>query len=73
MSLCCLASLGCEEDNEAAIKEQASRAKGLIPGARVAQSQNQEEFYEITPGALGGAGMRLGPRPDQGTGYPRPK
>jgi len=69
LSLCFLGSAGCAEDNEAAIKEQASRAKGTIPGSRTAQAQTQEEFYEITPGVQG-AGMRTGPVPDQGTGYP---
>ena len=63
---------GCAEDNEAAIKEQASRAKGTIPGSRTAQAQTQEEYYEITPG-VHGAGMRSGPVPDQGTGYPGTK
>ena len=61
---------GCGEDNEAAIKEQASKAKGTIPGSRTAQAQTQEEYYEITPGVQG-AGAASGPRPDQGTGYPR--
>ena len=72
LSLCFLGSAGCGEDNEAAIKEQASRAKGTIPGSRTAQAQTQEEFYEITPGVKG-AGMRTGPVPDQGTGYPGAK
>jgi hypothetical protein len=60
---------GCAEDNEAAIREQASRAKGTIPGSRTAQARTQEEFYEITPGVQG-AGTATGPRPDQGKGYP---
>ena len=72
LSLCFLGLVGCGEDNEAAIKEQASKAKGTIPGSRTAQAQTQEEFYEITPGVQG-AGMRGGPRPDQGTGYPGEK
>jgi hypothetical protein len=63
---------GCAEDNEAAIKEQAAKAKGTIPGSRTAQAQTQEEFYEITPGVQG-AGTRSGPRPDQGAGYPGPR
>ena len=63
---------GCGEDNEAAIKEQASKAKGIIPGSRTAQAQTQEEYYEITPGVRG-AGAASGPRPDQGTGYPGAK
>jgi hypothetical protein len=68
----CLASLaGCGIDNEAAIKEQAARAKGTIPGSRTAQAQTQDEYYEITPGVQG-AGTRSGPRPDQGSGYPGP-
>jgi hypothetical protein len=67
---CCLLGLaGCGEDNEAAINEQASRAKGTIPGSRTAQAQTQEEYYEITPGVQG-AGTHSGPRPDQGAGYP---
>ena len=69
LSFCFLGLAGCGEDNEAAIKEQASKAKGTIPGSRSAQAQSQEEYYEITPG-LQGAGTRSGPRPDQGTGYP---
>jgi hypothetical protein len=64
---------GCAEDNEAAIKEQAAKAKGTIPGSRTAQAQTQEEYLEITPGVQGGAGMARGPRPDQGPGYPKPK
>ena len=72
LSICFLGLAGCGEDNEAAIKEQASRAKGTIPGSRTAQAQTQEEFYEITPG-VGGAGTTSGPRPDQGKGYPPPK
>ena len=69
----CFAGLaGCAEDNEAAIKEQAAKAKGTIPGSRTAQAQTLEEYYEITPGVQG-AGTRSGPRPDQGTGYPGAK
>jgi hypothetical protein len=60
---------GCGEDNEAAFKEQAAKAKGTIPGSRTAQAQTQSEYYEITPGVQG-AGTKSGPRPDQGTGYP---
>jgi hypothetical protein len=61
---------GCAEDNEAAIKEQAARAKGTIPGSRTAQAQTQEEYFEITPGVTG-VGSPGGPRPDRGTsGYP---
>jgi hypothetical protein len=63
---------GCAEDNEAAIKEQAARAKGKIPGSRTAQAQTQEEYYAITPG-VHGAGTTSGPRPDQGRGYPAAK
>ena len=72
LSVCFLGLAGCGEDNETAIKEQASKAKGTIPGSRTAQAQTQEEFYEITPG-VHGAGMRSGPIPDQGTGYPGAK
>ena len=72
LSFCFLMLAGCAEDNEAAIKEQASKAKGTIPGSRTAQAQTQEEYYEITPG-VAGAGMRSGPRPDQGAGYPGPR
>jgi ABC-type phosphate transport system substrate-binding protein len=69
---CCFAGLaGCAEDNEAAIKAQASKAKGTIPGSRTAQAQTQQEYYEITPNVRGGSGTASGPRPDQGTGYPR--
>ncbi len=72
LSFCFLGLAGCAEDNEAAFKQQAARAKGTIPGSRTAQAQTQEEYYEITPGAQG-AGMASGPRPDQGTGYPGAK
>ena len=72
LSLCFLGLAGCAGDNEAAIKEQASKAKGTIPGSRTAQAQTQEEYSEITPG-LQGAGTRSGPRPDQGAGYPGTK
>ena len=64
-----LGSAGCGEDNEAAMREQASKAKGTIPGSRSDQAQTQEEYYEITPGVRG-AGAQDGPRPDQGAGYP---
>jgi hypothetical protein len=72
LSFCFLGLASCGEDNEAAIKEQASKAKGTIPGSRSAQAQTQDEYYEITPGVQG-AGTRSGPRPDQGAGYPGPK
>jgi hypothetical protein len=72
LSACPLGLAGCQEDNEAAIKEQAARAKGTIPGSRTAQAQTQEEYFEITPG-VHGAGMTTGPRPDQGKGYPGAK
>jgi len=72
LCLCVLALAGCGEDNEAAIKAQAARAKGTIPGSRTAQAQTQEEYFEITPGVRG-AGMPSGPRPDQGNGYPGTK
>jgi hypothetical protein len=68
-SYCVLGLAGCAEDNEAAIKQQAARAKGTIPGSRTAQAQTQDEYYEITPGVQG-AGTRNGPRPDRGAGYP---
>jgi hypothetical protein len=68
LGLCFLVLAGCE-DNEAAIKQQASKAKGTIPGSRSAQAQTQAEYYEITPGVRG-AGMKSGPVPDQGAGYP---
>ena len=64
-----LALAGCGEDNERAIKEQAAKARGTIPGSRTAQARSQREYYEITPG-LQGAGTTSGPRPDQGAGYP---
>jgi hypothetical protein len=63
---------GCGEDNEAAIKAQAARAKSKIPGSRTAQAQTQEEYFAITPGVRG-AGTASGPRPDQGRGYPAAK
>lgn len=68
---CVLGLSGCAEDNEAAIRQQAAKAKGTIPGSRTAQAKTQEEYYEITPGVQG-AGMAGGPRPDQGKGYPAP-
>ena len=70
--LCFLGLAGCAEDNEAAIKAQAAKAKGTIPGSRTAQAQTQEEYFEITPG-VHGAGTAIGPRPDQGAGYPGAK
>ena len=73
LSSCFLGAAGCEEDNEAFIKEQALKAKGTIPGSRTAQAQDQGEYYQITPGVQGGAGTRTGPIPDQGKGYPGPK
>jgi hypothetical protein len=72
MSLSILWAAGCGEDNEAAIREQAARAKGKIPGSRTAQAQTQEEYFAITPGVQG-AGTTSGPRPDQGRGYPGAK
>ena len=72
LSSCLLGLAGCAEDNEAAIKEQASKAKGTIPGSRTAQARTQDEYYEITPGVRG-AGASSGPRPDQGKGYPGAK
>jgi hypothetical protein len=64
---------GCAEDNEAAIKAQAAKAKGTIPGSRTAQARTLEEYYEITPGATG-VGTSTGPQPDRGTsGYPGTK
>ncbi len=72
LSFCFLGLAGCAEDNEAAMREQASKAKGTIPGSRTAQAQTQEEYYEITPG-IQGAGTKSGPRPDQGAGYPGQK
>lgn len=68
-TFCILGLAGCAEDNEAAMREQAARAKGTIPGSRTAQAQTQEEYYEITPG-VHGAGSQSGPLPDQGAGYP---
>jgi hypothetical protein len=72
LSVCCLGLSGCAEDNEAAIREQAAKAKGTIPGSRTAQAQTQEEYYQITPGVQG-AGTAGGPRPDRGAGYPGAK
>jgi hypothetical protein len=72
LSLCFLAFMGCKEDNEEFIKEQAAKAKGTIPGSRTAQAKTLEEYYEITPGAQG-AGLASGPRPDRGKGYPGAK
>jgi hypothetical protein len=72
LSLGFLGLAGCQEDNEAFIRQQAATARGTIPGSRTAQAQTQEEFYEITPG-VSGAGTKSGPRPDQGQGYPAAK
>jgi hypothetical protein len=69
LTLSFLGLAGCGEDNEAAMREQAAKAKGTIPGSRTAQAQTQEEYYEITPGVKG-AGATGGPRPDRGAGYP---
>lgn len=71
LSFSVLGLAGCAEDNQAAIRAQAARARGTIPGSRTAQAQTQEEYFEITPGVQG-AGTSSGPRPDQGKGYPRP-
>ena len=73
LCICFLGLAGCAEDNEAPIKAQASAAKNTIPGSRTAQAQSQEEYYGITPGVQGGAGMKNGPVPDQGAGYPAPR
>jgi hypothetical protein len=73
LSICIVGFSGCQEDNEAAIKEQEATAKNTIPGSRTAQAQTPEEYYQITPGVQGGAGTRIGPIPDQGTGYPSPR
>jgi hypothetical protein len=72
LSCCLLAFAGCAEDNEAAIKEQAAKAKEVIPGSRTAQARSQEEYYRITPGVQG-AGVRGEIQPDQGKGYPGAK
>jgi hypothetical protein len=73
LSSCFVGLAGCSEDNEGAIKAQAAKAKGTIPGSRTAQAQDQQEYFEITPGIQSGAGGRSGPRPDQGSGYPGAK
>lgn len=70
LSLGLLAVAGCSEDNESFIREQQSRVKSALPRARGVQAETQEEFYANNPGLLGGAGMQVGPVPDQGTGYP---
>lgn len=70
LSLGLLGSAGCSEDNETFIMEQKSRVKATLSGARGVQAETQEEFYASTPGVVGGAGMQVGPVPDQGTGYP---
>ena len=72
LNFCFLGLAGCREDNEAAINEQASKARGTIPGSRTAQAKTQEEYFEITPGVQG-AGLGSGIRPDQGAGYPGAK
>jgi hypothetical protein len=72
LGFCSLELAGCGEDNEAFIKEQASKAKGTIPGSRSAQAQTQEEYFEITPGVQG-VGTASGPRPARGAGYPGSK
>ena len=72
LSLILLGLAGCAEDNEASIKEQASKAKEIIPGSRTAQARSQEEYYRITPGVQG-AGVRGEIQPDQGKGYPGAK
>ena len=53
LSFCFLGLAGCGEDNEAAINEQASKAKETIPGARSPQAKTQEEYYNITYGIQG--------------------
>ncbi len=73
LSFCFLGLSGCAEDNEGPIKKQAATAPGTIPGSRTAQAQSQDEYFDITPGIRGGAGMKSGPVPDQGSGYPGAK
>lgn len=73
LSFCALGLAGCAEDNEAAIKQQMATARGKIPGARAAQAETPQEFYETAPGVAGGAGSGIGPRPDEGAGYPGAK
>ncbi len=65
-----IAVAGCSEDNESFIREQQSRVKSALPRARGVQAETQEEYYASNPGLLGGAGLQVGPVPDQGTGYP---
>ena len=63
LGLCVAGLAGCGEDNEAAINEQAARAKEKIPGARSPQAKTQDEYYQVTYGVKGvGTG--------KGTGYP---
>ena len=51
-SSCLLVLVGCGEDNEAAIKEQATRSKGLVnPSNTVPQSQTQADFFKNNPGS----------------------
>ena len=66
LSFCFLGLAGCGEDNEAAIKEQASKAKGTIPGSRTAQAQTQEEYYRDHPRSPGGG---YGERTSTGPGH----
>jgi hypothetical protein len=55
-SSCLLFLVGCGEDNEAAIKEQATRSKGLVnPSNTVPQSQTQADFFKNNPGSSPGA------------------
>ena len=66
LSFCFLGLAGCGEDNEAAINEQASKAKEKIPGARSPQAKTQEEYYSITYGV-----QEVGT--GKGSGYPGAK
>jgi hypothetical protein len=66
LSFCFLGLAGCGVDNEAAINEQASRAKEKIPGSRSPVAKTQREHFEITYGVQGvGTG--------KGTNYPGAK
>ena len=54
LSFCFLGLAGCGEDNEAAIKEQASKAKGTIPGSRSRPGQDSGRVLRDHPWSTAG-------------------
>jgi|SRR4051812_36592168 len=59
-----LISMGCQEDNEAASKEQAAKSAVTVdPAKSIPQAKSQAEYYNTNPGTTGAAtGSRPAPR-----------